>query len=811
MPGKYFNRFFIIFLSLIIFTTTLNAQPSSVIRGQVIDSDTGDPLQSANILVVDPETGEEISGTASNERGMFRIVNLPSGTYSIQVKMLGYENISLENISLNASSPRINLEQIYLMPTTLSLSDVTMTVKRDDTILAPDRKIYRVDNSIIDGGGTASEVLDNIPSVTVDIDGNVSLRGSENVRILIDGKPSSRMGLNSADALQKLPANQIDRIEVITNPSARYDAEGTAGIINIIQKRERKPGLNGSVNLSAGYPGRVGGGFDVNYRIGKVNLFLRDGFRIRKDEGEAKVDQEFFNDDSLSTLDEDREFERNGWSNRARTGLEYFFDDNNTLSGFVFHEYGERENSSETVYRYYNIDDELVSHIQRNSPEDEIDHWYGFELNYFRNFNGEGHQLTSDFKFETGSDDEQSSVEEFSLFDVDTYPDIEQEVSSVEEENSYLFKLDYQNPFSDEGRFEFGLKSHVRDLSHDYSTTEYVDQGVPEEIADLSNDMSYLEGIHAAYFTFANRMNGFSYQLGLRTEYSEISTEFRDSNDLYDRDYLDWFPSVHLNYDISTYNTLQLSYSKRLRRPRHWLLIPFWNYADSRNIRRGNPNLDPEYTQSYEIGNILHNGFGSISSSVYYRYSDNVIEFLQVAEDSVIVSQPYNLSTRDSYGAEFIVSGNLLRWWMVQGNINAFRAITSGEYDGTNFDTDTYSWFARLSSKFTFAKLYQAQVRFNYRGPRKTAQGERKPVYMMDLGFSRNLLDGKATMSLSVRDLFNSRKHESETTTDNFYSHSEYRRRSRTITLQLNYYFSKERKKRRDDIRFNDDFDEEMD
>ncbi|MBS1262269.1 MAG: Vitamin B12 transporter BtuB [Calditrichaeota bacterium] len=793
------------------------------IEGVVVDGESGDPLPAANVLLfragvlsdtaaADDDTA--LRGAATDIDGRFIIPVSDSGEYDLRVRVLGYTPATVRGIEVSDAQPRAQAGRIALTPTSLQLEQVNYSVRGTDVQLAPDRKVYRVSDNIADAGGSVSDALEEIPSVVVDVEGNVSLRGNENVRILIDGKPSSRVGLNSAEALRQLPAELVDRIEVMTNPGAKYEAEGNAGIINIVLKREREEGLNGSVSVSTGAPLRGGVGVNLNYRVGRFNLFANEGLNYRSHDGGGDTYQEYYGAGRpYASLDQSRRFDRGGGNNDIRVGVEYLASDSDTWTLSVFNEYSESTTDGRIEYLYYTDSGGLGSHIERNNPEDETERWNGLDFGYRHTFgdpvdgNGNGaHEFTADYQFETGSEHELSNVTETRL--AGGGDNLVQHVSNHEGETRHLVKADYVHPWSKEHKFELGARSELKVMDHEYGVFE---QPSGAQL-DVSNHLIYRENVHAAYLSFANRLGDhFSYQAGLRGEYSDVSTELADSSGTYAREYFDLFPSLHLNYDFNPVNTLQASYTRRLRRPHHWYLVPFWNYADSRNIRRGNPNLDPEYTDSYELGHVFHRDHGSLSSSVYYRHTTGEIEWYETANDSVTVSQPYNIGTEDAYGFEFVVIQQFARWLNVQGSLNIFRVMMDGSFGGENYETDDFTWFTRASTRVMFNKATQLQVRLFYRGARETLQGKRRPVVSLDLGLSRSFMSDTFTISANLRDALDTRRWETETWADSFYSRSDFQWRGRTFTIQLTWRFNQDerdkRRRGRGGMDFGDDFE----
>ncbi len=814
-----FTGFFAI-ISIIIIAGLLHPvyANAAMIRGRVVDAESGMGIPSANIIVFEAGSEEQVSGGSSNDSGGFRLPIPFAGTYDIQFRVIGYEVFRMEAVEVAGGSEPTRLGEIEMIPSTMDLPDVSYTTEREEVQLEADRRIYRVSQDLAGAGSTASEVLENVPSVTVDIDGNVSLRGNTNVRILVDGKPSSRMGIDPADALQQIPAEQIDRIEVITNPSARYDADGSAGIINIVMKEDRDDGMNGSVAVFGGYPGRYGISAHLNYRVGKFNMFANESIRYRSNFGEGFSEQDYYNNPYYSALDTDRENDRSGIGNNFRGGFEFFPNRQTTFTLTGFHYYGEDETDSDVTYNYYDLNGDPMDIILRNDPEDALERWYGGTLDFRRTFGEQDHEWTAQIQVETGDETEESSIREYEYSAGENRgdPTLYEDVLNSTDEISYVFQTDYIHPFNEDSRFEIGWKSHIRDFNNDFTVEQLDDEGNPVIIDERSNDVNYTENIHAGYATYSNRFHDLHYQLGLRGEYSDIGTKLKGTGITNNRDYMDWFPSAHLSYELNPVNSILTSYSRRLNRPRYWFLLPYWNYSDSRNVMRGNPNLDPEYTDSYELGYLRHWDTGSLTTSAYYRHTTGVIEMFQSATDTSTLTSFYNLSTRDAVGLEFIGNYNPARWLRLQGNVNIYQAHTEGEKDGQTLDSESNSWFARTSAVISLSREARFQLRFFYRGPQETVQGERKAMSMTDVGFTRTFQNNTWDLTLSVRDLFNTRKREMEIFTDDFYTYSEFRRRSRSVTLRLTYRFNQDRQQRQQDrqtngTEYDDGYHEEMD
>lgn len=756
------------------------------ITGEIVDANSKEKLGYANVLIYQAGDSVLVTGAAAQIDGRFIIENLPKGVYDISFSMIGYKRKKIENIRLNSDHAQIGLGRIGLSQAALYLNGMDVVAERSKLELTLDRKVFTVGKDLANTGSSAADVLDDIPSITVDMEGNVSLRGSSNVRVLVDGKPSGLVGISSTSGLRQLSADVIERVEVITNPSARYDAEGMAGIINLILKKERREGVNGSLDLMSGDPANYGAALNMNFRQSRLNFFANYGLRYHKEPGKGAYYQRFFQSDGATSLDENRDLIRRGLSHNIRLGADYFFSETSILTGSFLISRGTEDNDATTEYRDYGMNDQLIATTFREDHEAEKEKPIEYALTYKKQFGRKDHTLTADFQYEGSSDHETSEIYERQNSLTET-PFLTEDVSNLAEEKRTLFQMDYIYPFNREGKFEAGLKINLRDVSNDYYVRQLLTNHSWRELAGLSNNMQYSENIHAAYAIVGNKVKHFSFQIGVRGEYSDIGTHLLETGEKNDRNYLNLFPSAHVTWEFSKPISVQLSYSRRLRRPGHWELNPFSGYSDSRNLRRGNPNLDPEFTHSYELNQINNWEYASLSSGVYYRHTDGVIQYLRSYEDSVVVSQPFNFSSRDAYGFEFTASLEIFKKVSVDGNLNLFNSITEGVNLETRYKKETFSWFGRMNTKAKLGKDFELQLRFHYHAAQESVQGKEMANNFLDVGLSKDILSGNGTLTLSARDLFNTHKHRNETFAPDFYSSSEMQFHSRVITFGFNY------------------------
>lgn len=769
-----------------------------VIKGKIIDKDTESPLEFATITIFNATDSTLVTGGVTDIDGNFEIEVKP-GSYWVKLEYIAYQPQTFTDVVVTKDDPVADLGTISFSPAAEVLAEVEVTAEKSSMQLALDKKIFNVGKDLANLGGTASDILDNVPSVTVDIEGNVSLRGSSGVTILVNGQPSTLVGLGNTDGLRQLPANLIERIEVITNPSARYQAEGMVGIINIILKKEQKKGLNGSFDANVGYPNNYGGALNLNYRKNKFNFFTSYGVRYRKRPGTHERYQTFYDSTFTKYIDQVGTRERGGWSNNLRLGTDVIFNEFNTLTSTFSYQFSDENNTSETKFENY-IDsrDNLVDYSRRFEEEAEVENDLEYSLRYRKTFPQEGREFVVNLQYDESVETEDSDYRELYFNPEGTPADRandNQRSDNRESQKDWSLQLDYVHPFSEEGKYELGFRGSMRDINNDYLVEELAD-GEWINLSNLSNNFIYNEDIYAAYAIYGNKVNRFSYQLGLRLEHSEVLTELVQTNEINDRSYTNLFPSAHFTYDFPGNNAVQISYSRRLRRPRFWDLNPFFSFSNPRNIFGGNPNLDPEFTHSFELGHLKYWDGASFSGAVYYRHTDGVIERIrrQVGVDSTL-TRPENLSTEDAVGLEFTFSADVKKWWRMDGDANFFRSITDGSNQDTDFYADTYTWFARFNNRVTISKTIDVQMRLNYRAPRKTIQGRNRSITSLDIAISKDIFNDKGTIALSVRDVFNNRRRRYTAFDDGFYEEGNFQWRARVATLTLNYRLNQKKQR----------------
>lgn len=732
-----------------------------------------------------------VTGTAADMNGMFSLQAKP-GKYYLKYSFLSYKD-KLQEIELG--NQPLSLGTIVLSSNAKSLEAYTVEAERAEMELKLDKHVFNVEKNLATRGGNASELLDNLPSVTVDVEGNVSLRGSQNVRLLIDGKPSGLTGLSSQDALRMLQGDQIERVEVITNPSARYDAEGEVGIINIVLKKQKRSGFNGSFEARVGYPDNHGLSANTNFKKEKFNFFLSYNINYRQSPGYGASQQEFFYADTSFSYDRFQDRLRGGWNQMVRGGVGYDINKYNSIVVSGNYRYGIGDHSSVIDYLDYNEEGELVQSVIRSEDEGDVDINSEVDVNYTKTFDQKDRKWTVDLKYNQSSEVEEADITEES--DNPLYiPNIQRTWADERVEN-ILVQSDYVHPLGKDGMFEMGTRNNLRTLSLDYRLEDQIGDGSFTENTEFTNEVEYDEDVYAAYVMAGNKTGNLSYQAGLRLEHSEIVTLLIATNERNPRKYTNLFPSAHLSYELNKTNSLQLSYSRRIRRPGLWSLLPFFGFTDNRNFWGGNPDLNPEFTHSTELGYLKNWKSGSVLGSVYYRYSDNIIERVQFSDAFGFTRRiPINLGIRNSYGLEFNLNYRIKKWWNVNGNFNYFRQISEGTYEGVDYGADAIGWTSRLNSRWNWKK-FSAQTSFNYRSPRNNQQGRQLAIYHWNAGAAVDILDGNGTISFSARDILNSRVRRLEVIAPNFTSNSEFQWRARQFVLTFNYRINQQKSRQR--------------
>jgi outer membrane receptor protein involved in Fe transport len=770
----------------------LEAQQTSrgAVLGKVMDKSSGNPLNFATVAVYN-EQGNLVEGTITDDNGTFSI-NVPIGSYYLLIEFMGFEAFKSSPFLISRENPKYEFENISLSPSFDNLDEVTVVGEKPLMELALDKRIFNVGEDLANAGRTTSDILMNLPSVTVDTQGNVRLRGSENVRILVDGKPSGLVSFKGGRGLQQLPASMVDRIEIITNPSARYEAEGMAGVINIILKKETNTGFNGSFEVIAGTPTNLGLAANLNYRHKKINWFVNYSIAKRHVPRRGTLYQEAFGGDTTFISDQSTEGVVKSIDNNIRAGLDYFFNENSILTASYSLRRSDARRITDIRYNDYIFNmDNMQSYSLRRQDETEKEPNSEYLLTYKRSFDNKGHELTTVLTYlDYWENSDQVFTESTFSPEGVLIPSRSLVQTSINDEfeKQYLIQVDYVKPIGADGKFETGIRSSFRDMENDFIVEEKNEQGIFEPLPGLDNIFLYRENIHALYGILGNKTKKLSYQGGLRTEWTDIKTTLVKTNEENPRNYVNLFPSAHVTYNFTEENGLQLSYSKRVRRPFYNDLSPFMTFSDARNFFSGNPDLEPEFTDAFELGHIKYFEKGTLFSTVFFRNTVDKIERIRTVDNEGNATIfPENLNSERSFGLEFTTDYVIFPWWKADVNVNFFYADIDGSNIQGNFTATTYSWNARQNSRFTFGNGIIVQVRSNYQARQQIAQGIRKGIFFMDLSGSKDIMKKRGTLVLNITDIFNSRWDRYILEGEGFITYGDFQNVRRQINLSLNY------------------------
>ena len=800
------RQLFVILILLFSFSYSFAA---ITVKGRVFDKSTGHPMEYATVRACTLPDSTFVSGCITEPTGQFSL-DLEKGRYVLEVQYMGFIT-TFKNITLDGTKNPFDVGKINLSPDSRLLNEVDVVAEKSTYEMTLDKHVFNVGKDVANTAGNAIEVLENIPAVSVDVEGNVSLRGDDGVRILIDGKESGLSGMSTQDALRTLQGDMIERIEVITNPSVRYDAEGSAGIINIILKKDKRQGFNGAVNIRTGYPWMYGASLSANYRLKRWNLFASYGFNNRSNIGGGINRTKRFSDivdgDTLFTQLTDQTTERRmrRMGHNVRVGADYYITDHDIISAAFVYRKGRLE--THPVVKY---SDEYPllgtsSYDERAEDYEEVTPMYEVTMDYDKTFERKGRSLKANVRYFTNAEKAGSDITEKVYPNkemLEVLDEIYQKTSNDQSMRNLQASIDYVHPFLTKAQWEIGGKYTNRNINSLSLVLGQGSDGAYHPIYDFCYDYEYKEQVAALYTSLGNEWGRWSAQVGLRAEMTDIMTNLKgyahDGTDSINggKPYFDFFPSAHLNYSVNEFNQFQVSYTRRIRRPGFWQMSPFRSYNDNRNIRMGNPTLTPTYMDSYELGYIHFWDKASFNFTTYYRHGTNMIRSYTYEDDGVFYSMPINFGKADDFGVEMVAQGQMNKWWNLNGNVNFFRSQFNGKINDKVYDDATWMLFGRAVSKFKVSNWFDLQLTAHVMGPHKEPLGMHKGNWWIDLAVSKEILHGNGTVTFNVRDLFNSRSWGGESWGDGFWQYSTSTWNRRSFSLNFNYRINQQNMKR---------------
>ncbi len=778
---------------------TTTASSGGVIYGKVKDKSERVPMEYTNVVLYHLPDSALVNGTITGKDGSFRFKGVKKGNYYLKVHFIGFKIKTIGNIKITDASDEVKLSVIFLEPVASTLKGVEVKADRSRISYQVDKKVVNVTKDLMASAGSAIDVLENVPSVDVDLDGNVSLRGSSNFTVLINGRPSV---LEGNDALQQIPASSIQRIEIITNPSAKYDPEGVGGILNIILKKDKNLGINGIINASAGTKNKYRGNALLGYRTKKLNAFVSaDGsyrdfnMKVTSEDLTYRPDTTNYRYTTINGIRNRNGFGLNG-------GLDYYIDKKSTLSlsgkygGYGF---GMDNTSKRNIYTDPATTNDYSKSI---SHSDRWGHYYNVQGDFLHKFNDLGHQLEA-FAYYSGrsSDDaeNQSDYETDSLWNEYGMAPSSLRTSTLDTSYDLRVKLDYALPIGEKGKFEAGYQSRFYDENGNYIYETY-DTLTGDWISNenYKNVVDFKRNIHSAYVSFKDVSKGFGYELGFRTEYTDRSVDNNNGKAPFIIKRFDFFPTVHLSYQLPKNYQVYTSYSRRINRPGQWSLNPFPMIIDPYNIRVGNPELEPEYIDSYELGleKVFSKSF--LSFEAYYRTTKNKITRVRLLDTAgIMIHTSKNLNKDYSLGAEVMANLKIVKWFGLNASFNIYNYRLTGDLEGSDVATNSTNWSGRMTASFYLKGNFRIQWMGIYRSPTATAQGTRKGFFYTNLAVRKDFFKRKLNLTLSGRDLLGTARYESTASGTGFYSHMTFRREWPVITLNVAYVINNYRQKRK--------------
>jgi outer membrane receptor protein involved in Fe transport len=761
----------------------LDAQNKSIaLSGKVVDSSNGQAIEFASILLSNANTKAPISGTTTDIEGQFTIAS-PTPDFQLEVSFIGYQSKTIESFTIE--NGQVKLGTISLSANTQTLDEVIVRAEKSQTEFQLDKRVFNVGKDLSSTGASALEVLNNVPSVNVNIEGEISLRGSSGVQILINGKPSV-IASEQGSTLGTITADMIDKIEVITNPSAKYDAEGTSGIINIVIKKEERKGLNGSVSVNTGTPHNHSVGISLNRRTEHFNLFSQLGVGFR----EIPTITENINEDLVNdtiTYSQGKEF-RNETFYNVVLGTDYHINPRNilTLSGNFAYEV--EDQPSFTNFTQV-LGSDTLSQWYRDETTEATNPKWRYELQYKSDLKGhEDHMLLFSALGNFFGKDQSSEFENVATSGDKRFEALQRSRTDFKEAK-YTFMLDYTKPFNDQFTLETGAQYVMMNVSNDFENSTFADN-VWVIDSSLTNIFEFDQKVLGVYGTGAYENDKWGIKLGLRMENTDLQTLLVTTDEANDQNYTNFFPTAHTSYKLTDNFSIQAGYSRRVYRPRLWDLNPFFNIRNTISVRTGNPNLQPEFTDSYELASIYIVGKTSMNFTVYHRYTTDMIERVSIFENNINTFKPINLGSNRTTGLEFNFKYSPKKWLSFNGDLNFNYFDRKGSFEGQNFDFQADQWSSKTTAKLKLPADIDFEVTGQYQSSVKTVQGVTTENLFADMGIRKKILKGKGVLNFSIRDIFASRIRENQAFQPTFYTYS-FRQRGRFVTLGFSYGFGK--------------------
>lgn len=776
-------------ISLILISVTYAQQTpvdsGGTVTGRVYDQETGNPVEFANVILFSSADSSKSALDATGRNGEFTLRHIRPGFYFLQIQIIGYALRVIDQIHILRLRRAYNLGRIYISPTAIRLPNVVSEGRRSAVTYELDKQVIDVSQIKTALAGTAADVLENVPSVNVDINGNVSLRGSSSFQVLVDGRPSV---MNAQDALQQIPASSIKSIEIMTNPTAKYDASGSAGIINIVLRKNSNLGLSGIVNLMGGLDDKYGGNFILQYKTPFLSYDFGLDLNRRSYPGTNKQEKQFIIGSNTSFLNSDGNMLWQRIVSGVRGGLGFNFDrsDNLTLGG----RYGTRafHRFATLNFSQWTVEDPQKLYYLDNTNHNHSGNFYELNANYQHEFGKNGHEIVGNVSYQYSSSDETSisTATQFATQIGGT------KTTELGPQHELRGNIDYTLPIGKYEKFSAGSEFFSRiyqDINKLFvfdTTTSAFDFQAP-----YSHDNNFNRTRFAAYSMFSDRLDSLQVQIGLRTEYTYQLVAQTDTNQRFTFSRWDYFPSLHTSYSFAGGTQIMASYTRRIDRPDGGDLEPFYSWFDANNVHLGNPTVRPDLIDSYDVG--VQTGVGPItlSNDVYYRFThDKRKDIFSVYAPNVTLRTVANVGTDQSLGYEFGVAFNPVSFWQLNLMGDIYDYKISGVIASIPFSNESVDWNIKSNNTFSFSPSTEVQLNTRYYSPSVTAQGTWGGYFTTDLAVKQEIIGKTLTLTLQANDLFSTGRREFTSQGVDFYNYNYYYRRAPMVVLNLRYTFN---------------------
>jgi outer membrane receptor protein involved in Fe transport len=766
------------------------------ITGYIIDKDNNMPLQSATVQLLKQKDSSLVTGSETDASGKFTLSDVGAGRYKLIASFAGYKKAVMQGIVFTPQNPELTLDTIK-MTSGITTEEIDVTAEKPFVEFKPDMKVFNVEKGMTTTGGSVIDILKNIPGIIVDQDNNITFRGGANIKVNIDGRPFGINSSNLSTILEQIPADKVSSVELMTNPTAKFDAEGSSGIINIVMKKNESEyeGVNGSAMVNAGNGDKYNGSLNLTSRTKGYTLNGSYDYRSFNMNMTGYNNRITFGNTDLTNINSESNNQNRMRSNLVRAGIDINLTKQQNL-GFML-TYNNRKRSrggsNETDLFTNGL---LTSDYITRDINDNNGNTYGVGANYMLRFDKPKQTLTSDFSYTRTEGDRVSNTLVDYILPLNTLQGRNNQFSN-EKNDEVNFQMDFSTPFSENSKLETGIKS-IFEKTYDDSRSETFNYGTNTFVTDAnSNIFDYQEFINSAYITYTDKIGDFSYQLGLRGEQTNSKGNQLTAGTDFTKSYFSLFPNASISQKLGLTEELQLSYSRRIRRPDLDDLNPFLNTSDPLNYQSGNPDLMPEYTNSFELNFIKYFTSAIITPSIYYRQTNDKISRVRLPYDSLItLNTQANFASSKSYGFELTMNANPIKDWMITGTVG----YSKTENDATNLTglTNTaYSWNGRVFTTLALPADFGLQLTYFYSGKNISAQGQIDPFHTADISLKKDFLDKRLSLNLRVGDVFNSQKFHGTISDITFYDEFERRRDSRNVFLSLTYKFGSETKQDR--------------